>query len=145
MKVLLGLLGLPLLLHAEITQPNDLDWLVGCWETADGSSKEVWIREPDGSLIGFSVTIADVSVQFYEVLRVVVDQDGALTYTAYPNGRSPTTFVRTDSTATSIVFANPEHDYPKEIAYRIEDSNLFATISALNGTDQRSFNKSRCK
>ena len=144
MKIMIALLGLPLLVHAESIQPNDLDWLVGCWETSDGSAKEVWIKEPDGSMIGFSVAISDSSVEFYEILRVVVNQGGVQTYTAYPAGQSPTTFVATKSTDTSIVFSNPKHDYPQEIKYWVEDSTLYATISALEGRNPQSFDKRRC-
>jgi len=144
MKILIALLGLPLLVHAEFIQPNDLDWLVGCWETTNGSAKEVWVKEPDGSMIGFGVAISDSSVEFYEILRIVVNQGGVLTYTAYPAGQSPTTFVATKSTAASIVFSNPRHDYPQEIAYRVEDTKLYATISALEGRNPQSFNKRRC-
>ena len=144
MKVPVALLGLSLFLQTQITLASNLDWLVGCWETVDGSSKEVWVKEPDGSLIGFSVAVSGGVVEFYEVLRVVMNQNGDLTYTAYPAGQSPATFIAAEATSTSVVFSNPDHDYPQEIAYRLEDARLYATISALNGQNPQSFNKQRC-
>jgi hypothetical protein len=144
MKVSSGIFGFVLLLHSVITQASDVDWLIGCWESADGSSREVWVKESDGSLIGFGVAVSDSKVDFYEVLRVGVNQNAQLTYTAHPPGQAPTTFVETDATATSVVFSNAEHDYPQEIAYRLEDSGLYATISALDGENPQSFNKQRC-
>jgi hypothetical protein len=38
---LLVLIGLLLLLQPEQTQANELDWLVGCWETPNDSGKIV--------------------------------------------------------------------------------------------------------
>ena len=144
MKVSQALFGLSFFLQAQITLANDLDWLVGCWESADGGSKEVWVREPDGSLIGFGVAVSDSAVKFYEVLRVVANPDGALAYTAYPAGQSPTTFVKVAGTNAYVLFSNPDHDYPQEIAYRLEGARLYATISALNGRNPQTFDKQRC-
>jgi hypothetical protein len=144
MRVSLVLFGLSLFLHSQITLANDMDWLVGCWESADGSSKEVWVREPDGALIGFSVAVSDSAVKFYEVLRIVANQDGELAYTAYPKDQSPTTFVQLDAANAYVLFSNPDHDYPQEIAYRLEDARLHATISARNGRNPKSFDKQRC-
>jgi hypothetical protein len=144
MKVSLVLFGLSLFLQTQITLANDLDWLVGCWESADGNAKEVWVREPDGSLIGFGVVVSDGAVEFYEVLRVVVNQDGALAYTAYPAGQSPTTFVEAAASNAYVLFSNPDHDYPQEIAYRLEGTKLYATISAQNGRNPQTFDKRRC-
>jgi len=41
MKTLLILIGLLLLLQPEQTKANELDWLVGCWETPIDSRKIV--------------------------------------------------------------------------------------------------------
>lgn len=144
MKMLLALIGLPLLLQPDLTQAAELDWLVGCWETPDGSAREVWVKEPDGSLIGFGVAIADGMVAFHEVLRVEVPSDGSLTYTAYPAGQLPATFVAKKLSSESIVFVNPAHDYPQEISYWLDGTTLLATISGLNGENLQSFNKRRC-
>jgi hypothetical protein len=144
MKVSLVFFGLSLFLQTQITLANDLDWLAGCWESADGSAKEVWIRESDGSLIGFGVVVSDGAVEFYEVLRVVANQDGALAYTAYPAGQSPTTFIEAAASNAHVLFSNPDHDYPQEITYRLEGDRLFATISALNGRNPQTFDKRRC-
>ena len=41
MKTLLILIGLQLFLQPEQSQANELDWLVGCWETPNDSGKIV--------------------------------------------------------------------------------------------------------
>lgn len=145
MKMSLVALALTLILQSQLSFASELDWLVGCWESADARSKEAWVKEPDGSLIGFSVDTSETGVTFYEVLRLVISQDGTLSYTAYPAGQTPTTFLAAEATDGKVTFSNPDHDYPQEIAYRREGTVLYATISALNGQNPQSFVKKRCE
>jgi len=126
-------------------QADDLDWLVGCWENTDRTSKEVWVRGTDGSLLGFAVSLSEGQVGFYEILRIYRDAAGSLAYAAHPMGSSPTVFTESASSSEAIVFTNAAHDYPQEIAYRREGVNLLATISALDGANPRSFDKTRCE
>ena len=130
----------PAALHAD-----DLDWLVGCWENTDRTSKEVWARGTDGSLLGFAVSLSEGQVGFYEILRVYRDTAGSLAYAAHPMGSSATVFTESASSSEAVVFTNAAHDYPQEIAYRREGLNLIATISALHGANPRSFDKTRCE
>lgn len=120
-------------------------WLIGCWESNDKTSKEVWVAEPDGALIGFSVSMSEGKLVFFEVLRIASTDAGELAYTAYPSGQSAATFAATLETDNSIVFVNADHDYPQQISYHRQGKNLFASISALGGKKARSFNKHICE
>lgn len=133
------------LLISEATSAADLNWMVGCWETPDQSAREVWVKDQDGTLIGFSVTLDGDRIVFHEVLRIIVKDDGSATYTAHPDGQATTTFTAAAVSATAVTFSNPSHDYPKEVSYRREGSLLFATISALEGKNPNSFNKRACE
>lgn len=126
------------------TEAGTFDWLVGCWASADMRAQEVWIAESDGSLAGFSVTIDDNAARFYEVLRLQQGTDGTWTFTAYPSGQSPTSFVAQDIAEHSVVFVNAAHDYPQEIRYARQGDELLATISLVGGEDARTFGKSLC-
>lgn len=139
------LLAMLLFSQSGLSCASELDWLVGCWQSDDALSNEVWVKEPDGSLIGFSVDTSGKGVTFYEVLRLVIGPGGALSYTAYPAGQTPTTFIAAKATDGSVTFSNPDHDYPQEIAYRREGTVLYATISALDGQNPQSFVKKRCE
>ena len=130
----------PAALHAD-----DLEWLLGCWEEPDKSAREVWVRGTEGSLLGFAVTLSDGQVGFHEILHIYRDTAGSLAYAAHPMGSSPTVFTESASSPEAVVFTNAAHDYPQEIAYRREGGNLIATISALNGANPRSFDKTRCE
>lgn len=128
--------------HAQAVTP---DWLVGCWETTDKASKEVWVAETDGSLIGFSASAENAEIAFYELLHIQFSKAGAWTYTAYPSGQKRTVFTATQMTDDSITFANPAHDYPQQISYRREGDQLFATIAASGGKNARLFDKRQCE
>lgn len=123
---------------------SDLRWLLGCWQSEDGSEQEAWVEESDGSLLGFGVTVAGSRVTFYELLTITADADGVPVYTAHLAGQAPTSFVLSALDGSSVTFSNPAHDFPQEIAYRLEGETLIATISALDGERPRTFPKRRC-
>ena len=78
MRILPALLLLPALSLAGEPGEHLLDWLVGCWMAPDGSAQEVWVADSDGGLSGFSVSVADNKVSFYETLTIRSGQDGTL-------------------------------------------------------------------
>ncbi len=139
--VLLALLGAA---PSQAADLGDLGWLLGCWRSEDGSAQEAWVEETDGSLVGFAVVVDGGRVAFYEILTIAIGADGELVYTAHPEGASRTEFVLTKLGASDVLFSNPDHDYPQEIGYRLDDDTLVATISLLDGERPRSFPKQRC-
>lgn len=140
-----GFLSLLLLGLSPLSDAGDLGWLVGCWETPDRSSTEVWVEEQDGNLTGFSVVVDDNRVVFYEVLRIAQTDSEPASYTAHPVGQKATVFTLASASEQEVKFSNPLHDYPQEIAYKREGTVLYATISALNGKNPQSFNKRACE
>ena len=145
MKFLTLLLLIPALSFGGEPNESELDWLIGCWVTPDGSAQEVWVADSDGSLTGFGVAIGDNKVSFYEVLSIRRKGDGSLVYTAHPAGQASTSFTAKEVTENSVLFVNADHDYPQEIRYSRESNHLHATISLLNGVNPGSFNKVSCE
>ena len=145
MRILPALLLLPALSLAGEPGEHRLDWLIGCWMTPDGSAQEVWVADGDGSLSGFSVSVADNKVSFYETLTIRSGDDGALVYTAHPSGQATTSFTATEMTENSVLFVNPDHDYPQRIRYTRVAESLQATISLLDGSRPVSFEKVACE
>ena len=144
-KLLAALAFIPALALAGDAEINGLRWLAGCWETPDKSAREVWVANGEHALAGFSVAIADNKVGFYEVMLIEQNEDGAWTFTAYPSGQFAASFVAVEITENSVVFVNPDHDYPQEIIYKREGIRLFATISLLGGGNPNSFDKIACE
>lgn len=145
MRLLAALAILPAIASGGDSTSHELSWLVGCWMTPDKTTQEVWVVEGDRSLAGFSVAVTDNSVSFYEVLSIRQSEDGLLAYTAHPSGQASASFAATEITENSVVFANPNHDYPQEIRYVRDSDRLYATISLLGGVNPNSFNKIACE
>ncbi|EED32341.1 hypothetical protein NOR53_3213 [gamma proteobacterium NOR5-3] len=133
-----------LLAASPWVQAQQMDWLLGCWESFERYSKEVWVKNPDGTLLGFSASIDRSDIAFYELLYIK-EVGGTLTYTAHPAGQGSATFLVRDSGDNYVVFENPEHDYPQIIAYESDGSQLTAVISATNGERRLSFTQQRCR
>ena len=139
-----ALLLLPVLSLAGEPGEHPLEWLIGCWMTPDGSSQEVWVDDTDGGLTGFSVSVADSQVGFYEILTIRPGDNGSFVYTAHPSGQATTSFTVAEISENSAVFVNAEHDYPQQISYTRAAENLHATISLLDGSRPVTFDKVAC-
>ena len=144
MRLLPALLLLPVLTLAGEPGEHPFQWLIGCWMTPDGRSQEVWVADNDGGLSGFSVSVGDDKVGFYEVLTIRRGDSGAFVYTAHPSGQARTSFTATEITENSALFVNADHDYPQQIRYTRVASSLQATISLLDGSRPASFDKTAC-
>jgi hypothetical protein len=102
--------------------PSPLDrawWLAGCWEGASGGRpvEERWSAPRGGTMVATARAFRGDSTTTIEltILRV---RDGVLAYEAVPVGQTHTIFPATAVTDSSLVFANPEHDFPQRITYR---------------------------
>lgn len=144
MRVLASLLFIPLLAAGADTASADLDWLEGCWVSDDGSSREVWVVDDNDLLVGFSVSLDGAKFAFYELLSIRRNDDGEWSYHAHPSGQASTRFDAVEIADQSVLFVNPDHDYPQEIRYRREGDVLYASISLLGGENPRSFDKHAC-
>jgi hypothetical protein len=144
MKVFTALVLIPMLTSGSDLAPYSLDWIVGCWVSADKSSQEVWVVEGNNSLIGFGVSLGVGELAFYEVLSIKQNDDGLWTYTAHPSGQASASFIAAEIRENSVVFKNPSHDYPQKISYRRDGSLLYATVSLIDGDKPSSFDKIAC-
>jgi hypothetical protein len=131
---------LPLLLSLALAAPlvaetklADLAWLSGRWAaTIDGvEMEEVWSAPRGGLLLGMHRDISKKGTSF-EFIRIAETKDG-IVYLAQPGGQPPTPFRLVESTAKRVVFANPDHDFPKRILYWMKDRNLCARVEGDGG------------
>jgi hypothetical protein len=107
-----------------------LGWLAGCWveEFENGLREEQWMAPLGESMLGVSRTVAAGKTVEYEYLRIE-DQDGVLVYIAAPSGQSIAPFRQIELTDSTVVFADPAHDFPQRIRYRrLADGSLLAQI-----------------
>ncbi|HYC59422.1 MAG TPA: DUF6265 family protein [Thermoanaerobaculia bacterium] len=120
-------LALALPLCAE-TKLAELSWLTGEWAaTIDGlEMEEIWSTPRGGVLIGMHRDISKKRTSF-EFMRIAETADG-ITFFGQPGGKPAVPFRLTQSSAQRVVFANPEHDFPKRVIYRMKDSRLCARV-----------------
>ena len=130
-----------------------LQWILGEWqmESPDGVFVEKWQKETDTSYSGEgSLTNAKGEVLFSEKLRL--EQRGnELWYIptiASQNNGQPVLFKEKTIADNSVIFENPEHDFPQRIIYeKPSDTTLTARIEGKqNGKDAKeeySFHKKR--
>ena len=89
-------------------------------------------------MIGISSTVRGDSLVEYELV-FFRGTGGVLTYEAHPARQAVTTFTAREQTDTTVVFADPTHDYPQEVGYRsVGSDSLIAWIDGqLNGKSRR--------
>lgn len=105
--------------------------LAGCWEqiVPNGRTVEQWMSEEGGLLLGMSRTVRDGKAREYEFLRIDRDPTGKLRYVAQPSGQAEATFMLKSLTEDTVVFENPQHDFPQRILYkRVDKDTLVARI-----------------
>ncbi len=106
-----------------------LAWLAGCWRGEAG--EECWLAPRGGTMIAVNRgPERDGRPPFFELLRIVEDEDG-LVLLAQPGGRSPATpFRAVELEDARVVFANPEHDFPQRITYWRDGAALKVRVEA---------------
>jgi hypothetical protein len=105
-------------------------FMAGHWSSlaADGAtSEELWLAPRGGLMVGVNRSVSARGKASFEFLRMEV-RAGEVWYLASPGGAPPTPFRMSASSASSATFENPAHDFPKRIAYRLEDGALVARI-----------------
>lgn len=143
------IIGAAALLTAQASPPppavGDLAWMSGRWssETNGRWTEEVWAEPRGGAMLGFSRSGRGDALREFEFIRIAAGTDGTPTYYAQPNGGTVVAFRLTARDATSATFENPNHDYPQRIRYRRHGRSMTATISAIDGSGERSWNYNR--
>jgi uncharacterized protein DUF6265 len=133
-------LGLLLLVPAQ--QPatvNRLAWLAGCWEqrSARGTIEEQWMTPRGRSMLGVSRTIRGDTLATHEFL-MIREHGGTVAYHANPAGQAPAVFPAIRLDDTSVVFEDPQHDFPQRIGYTRRADSLLAWIEGTrNGQTRR--------
>jgi hypothetical protein len=133
--------GWPVLAAEGRPTVAELAWIGGAWRaTAPRATvEERWTPPAANAMLGLSRTLQDGRMTAFEFLRIVEREDGIF-YVAQPGGRPPTEFKLTAYDGRVALFENPQHDYPRRIAYRRnDDGTLGATIDAGPGSEATTF------
>ena len=88
------------------------------------------------SMVGVSRTVGGDALVGYEL--VVVREEGArLTYQAHPSGQPSAVFASKLIAEETVVFENPQHDFPQRIGYQRKGADMLAWIEGEQGGKAR--------
>ncbi|CAN5190685.1 DUF6265 family protein [soil metagenome] len=130
---------------------EDLAWLHGCWHSTDGGREvsEHWMKPKGKTMLGLSRTIAGGKTVAHEFMRIVEEENGDVFFIAQPSGQKETSFKLVTVKSREVVFANPAHDFPQRVIYRLqEDGSLLGRIEGMSKGKERAVDfpmqKTRC-
>jgi ketosteroid isomerase-like protein len=106
------------------TDISSLSWIEGRWQRPLGI--EHWVSAGE-VLWGVGFSVKDQKTASFEVLVIEPGERG-LRYVAMPQGNPEVRFPAVSAGVQEVVFANPEHDFPKVIRYRRQGDELFARV-----------------
>jgi hypothetical protein len=112
---------------------DKLKWLNGSWKRTNSkagqSGAETWaITSPD-KLTGKGITMRGKDTAYVEKLSLIIKGNEIFYVADVPDNSKPVYFKLTQITADSFVCENPEHNFPKKIAYQLSGSHIKAVIS----------------
>ena len=133
---------------AANAEPTDLDrlaWLAGCWavEGSETGSVEHWLSPAGGTMLGMVRTVKGGQTVGFEFLQIRTNPHGKVIYIAKPSGQAEATFEASSVEDDSVVFENPEHDFPQRIVYRlVSEGRLTARVEGEHSGVIRGFDVS---
>ena len=121
---------------------EDLKWLSGCWKDGKDARKESfeqWTKPVGNAMLGIGATLSkDNKISSYEYMRIEAKDNGDLVFTAKPSDKNETSFTLTSSEEKSLVFENPQHDFPQRVIYRRKaDGSLEVRVDGMVGEQKR--------
>jgi uncharacterized protein DUF6265 len=132
MRVWLLVCAIPLM----ASDLDKLSFLAGCW--AGPGTFEIWMKPEGGILMGAGRTVRDGKAVSSEYFHVSETTEGVVLNVQLRLASKSTPFRATEITAKSVVFENPEHDYPQRIIYRREtNGSLLGRIEGTKDGKQR--------
>lgn len=112
---------------------NKLKWLENTWVRTNNkpgqSGQERWQKSAAYELHGFCVTMKGNDTVFVEKLVILVKEDTIYYVAGVPENKKLVYFKLSEITDKSFVCENPDHDFPKKIAYYFDGTKLKATVS----------------
>ena len=119
---------------------SNMNWLLGNWTSESDSEiiKEKWEKVSSNTFEGFGETLDSKSnnITGSESLRIL-EMSGEIFYLAkVSHNKIPVAFRLINQTDSTLVFENPDHDFPKQITYiRENESSMHVVV----GEGEKSF------
>ena len=122
---------------------KNANWLLGSWQHVTDSTtlSETWKRENDSTFTATSYFILNKKDTLHHETIELVENNKVLIYASVitgENNNNATSFQKTGSNESELIFENPTNSYPQKIIYKkTSESQLSETISGkINGKKQ---------
>lgn len=122
--------------HTQNHSLSSLNWMLGKWksETVNRVTTETWYSLSPTTFQGRGISISQSSgdTLFVEDLWLI-ETGGEIFYIAkVDENEFPVSFKLAALAQYTVIFSNPEHDYPQRISYSLsENGELFATVVGM--------------
>lgn len=121
---------------------RELGFLEGTWraQIGDATTEEVWTAVSGGTVVGAGRVVSGDRTLFFEWMLISSSGDEVVLW-AFPRGAEPVPFRLVEVHEGDVVFANPDHDFPKRMRYRREEGGqvLFARVEGDDPADAEEF------
>ena len=128
-----------------ISDFKKLQWLTGEWNRTNAkpgrSGIEKWVMNSPTELQGWGISMRGSDTAFVEKIKITVKDNNIYYVADVPENKGVVLFKLTKITDTEFVCENPDHDFPKIIAYTKDGTKLKATISGNGKTIDYLFEK----
>lgn len=119
---------------AAIAKFRQMEWLLGNWNRTNAkpgrSASEHWVKVNDRQWKGKGVILRGADTTFVEKLQIVIERDKLYYVADVPENKGLVYFEITSVTDNGFICENPQHDFPKKIAYSRNGNTVTAIISA---------------
>ncbi len=119
---------------------DSLSWMLGDWIYKNKSTvtTESWSKVSNKSFEGYGLTRINNETRDknFESLRILEMSDNIYYLAKVEHNHLPIAFELTECSDSLAVFENPDHDFPKKIAYQLGESDQ---LSVTASSEERSF------
>ncbi|MCB0426178.1 MAG: hypothetical protein KDD16_02555 [Mangrovimonas sp.] len=113
---------------------ENFDWLLGKWQRTNDKegqlTYELWKKESNHDYLGHGFVMIENDTVWEEVMELSKNDSGWFLEVKTPGNIDNVIFNMTEKDTVSFTVENPTHDFPKVIAYKVEDEKLKATVLA---------------
>ncbi len=143
MKYFAVLILVFMLFSCEQKNIDKIDWLEGTWTEKfdDHKVTERWERKGN-KYIGVSYYSQNRDSTIQETVEIVENKSNKLCFNVKvsdQNNGEKITFCQKEITKNSIVFSNPEHDFPQNIKYSKVKDSLIVNVSGIRDGENLEF------
>ncbi len=115
---------------------SSLNWLLGKWksETVNRLTTETWYSISPTTFQGRGISISQSSgdTLFVEDLWIIEAGREIFYIAKVDENEFPVSFKLAALAQNTVIFSNPEHDYPQRISYSLSDNGeLFTTVVGM--------------